>query len=272
MSGIRQFFSRIGEGIAAPFRDLRRRFYTRHDAALEKKIRREFEVTVSHELRTPLTVILGYSEILLDNIEHPEQCSKEDNAQAALAIHRKSKDLLRFIDNTILITTLDFHSQVFSSSAADVGRAVSNTVEEWKKFFIVPGEAELSLNVSKGMVFDMHERLLRVLVFELLANSYLYRKPGEVCRIDVTLSRESKGFALTVADNGIGIKEKYLDRIFDKFFRIEDRDTAATSGLGIGLTLVKRIADFYHGSVTLQSVYRTGTTVTIRLPVQEHVS
>ncbi len=266
MKGHSSFLSKIGTILSAPFRAVKKRIFRHHDAVIEKKVRRELEVTLSHELRTPLTVIFGYSEILLENFERADQDNKSENAEAALAIHRKSKVLLRFIDNTILSTMLDFHPQIFHSQPLDLGLAVENAVGEWKKFSEARDGIELEMRIEHSLHYDVNEKLIKIAVFELVDNAYTYRRPGIPCQITVELSRSGDSVRLSVRDNGIGIKEKYRDRIYDKFFRIEDRDTAETSGLGIGLSLVRHIVDLYGGTITLESIHMKGSAFFIDLP------
>jgi two-component system phosphate regulon sensor histidine kinase PhoR len=251
-----------------PFKNFKKRFFERHDAVIEKKIRRELEVTLSHELPTPLTVIDGYSELLLENLEKSEHPQSRDNFDAALSIHDQSRKLLRFIDNTILLSTLEFNPQLFQSEEIDAGAIVGNTVQQWREFYSLPDSVVVSEDIQKDVVIPVNERLLRACAFELLANAYVYRKTDETSRIGIDMVSNFDNIRLNVSDNGMGIKDKHWDRVYEKFFRVEDRDTAETSGLGIGLTLVKRIVDFYGGSINFESVYKVGTTFRVVLPIR----
>jgi signal transduction histidine kinase len=108
--------------------------------------------------------------------------------------------------------------------------------------------------------------MLREIVTNLVSNAMKYTLKGS---ITILLSQEGKWFALKVKDTGIGIDPKYKDLIFDKFFRIhQPKDFPVQQGSGLGLSIVKGLAEAMGGSVSLESGLGEGTTITVRLPIR----
>lgn len=249
--------------LLSPFRLIWRKLTERHDVRVEKRVRREIEVNLSHELKTPLTCILAYSEILADTLDNPEQ------RESALVIYHKSKELVRLIENTIEISVLDFNPQSIYISEVNLSNILISTISKFKNYQEDENNYEINSEIELNIKLPGNEKYLSQMVFELIYNSYLYRKPDEKAVIGIKLSRSQDYAILKVQDNGIGIKSKFKDKVFMRFFRGDGGDRAQTSGMGIGLTLTKQIVeDILHGSIRLDSKEKQGTTIEIRLPLR----
>lgn len=261
------FFKKIGEAITFPYRWLRKKILYRHDLILEKKIRREIEVILSHELKTPLTSILAYSEMLLDNMDNPDKVDPKENRDAVRMIYRKSNELVRFLDNVINISMLEFNPQIFYTTSINWTNSTLNAINKFKSFYEPGPRVYIHSNIQPDIIIYGNDKLMSAVVFELLSNAYIYRRIDIDTDIRIELKREDRFAVLSVSDNGIGIKEKYLNRLFEKFFRIEKIDTARTSGMGIGLTLIKEVCEEFKGESDIQSELGTGTTFKIKFPL-----
>jgi signal transduction histidine kinase len=258
-----RFLRKILNFIFFPFRWIWKKILAKHTALIEKRIKREIEISLSHELRTPLTCILAYSEMLAENVK-----SKE-NIEAAKVIYNKSKEMVRLIDNLIEISVLDFNPQSVYKTQINLSNTVIAAINKFKFFyedyddFAVFSEVELNIEVPGN------KKLFTLMFFEILNNAYFYKKPSEKAIISVSLKQSNNHAILKIRDNGIGIKDKFKKRIFERFFRTENGDTADTSGMGIGLSLVKKIVELFDGTINLQSTWGEGSEFTIVLPTKK---
>ncbi|OHD57355.1 MAG: hypothetical protein A2Y33_07680 [Spirochaetes bacterium GWF1_51_8] len=268
MNKIKQFFAAFGRIVSAPFHWMTSKFLERHDAVLEKKIRRELEVSLSHELKTPLTSIFAYSELLLESLE---KTGNKEDLEAIRLIYKKSQELIRFIDNLINISILEMNPKVLFSTQINISNVIIESVNRFRTFYDIGQDVKIITDIRPDTNVFGNDRLFQNVVFELLSNAYLYSKEKKTAKITVTGKETGEGpqkkYELKIADNGIGIKPGNISHVFDKFFRAEEIDTARTSGLGIGLTLVKRAVGLYSGDIEIASRYGEGTTVTVRFPV-----
>lgn len=245
-----------------PFVAIYDRILEKHLQVLEKKIRRELEVSLSHELKTPLTSIYAYSELLLDHLEDPE------DQKALRVIHTRSQELLRLIDNMITISVLEFNPGSIEFSCVDFSQIVVQAVNRFKRFYPDTTMYNLEYQVTPDLSVWGEEKILFTLVYELISNAFLYRKQNVAAEIQVFLEQQEERALLTIRDHGQGIDPRNRDRIFQQFFRIEDRDRSSTPGLGIGLTLVKKILKVTQGQLQLNSEVGIGTEIAIDLPLR----
>lgn len=243
-----------------------------HDSKLEKKIRREVEVILSHELKTPLTSIFAYSELLIDNLSSNPEETNEENLAFSKTIYRKSRELMRFIDNVLHISILEINPGSYHRGRVNLSLLMKNTVSQFKKFFELRPEDRFEVEIADSITVIGNEKLLNDMVFEILANAFLYRKQHSPLHITFSLKSVGKKAVLSVSDNGIGIRGNLKERIFDKFFRIEGSDEGSISGLGVGLTLVQKASTFMAGKVSIESAFKKGTTVTLTFPLKDEGS
>jgi two-component system phosphate regulon sensor histidine kinase PhoR len=261
MNPVSGFFQSIRSAVKVPFRWIFSRLLERHDRIHEKRIRREIEITLTHELKTPLTTILGYSEILLESAKFAD----EESLGYIRSIHRQSRELVRFIDNLIILSVIDFNPQVFFRNEADLAVIVREAMMDFDRDhrgesgyrFVVEGEDSLTVETS--------ERLIRKSLLELFLNAWLYRSPDRELEIHVKLEKTGGYGIVTVSDNGLGISARYLPRIWEKFFRVEAEENAHVPGLGVGLCLVRQSVELFGGSITVESEEGKGTSFLIHL-------
>jgi signal transduction histidine kinase len=272
MTKISRFFRAVGKTLSAPFRWVFHKMMDKHDAVLEKKIRRELEISLSHELKTPLTSIFAYSELLIESLE--KYGTKEDKESIKL-IYRKSQELIRFIDNIINISILEINPQVLFSTKINLSNIIIEAINRFRTFYEIGRGVTITTSIEPDLNVFGNDRLFQTVFFELLSNAYLYKRDKKPVNIDLSVKtvlkkdkdKTAEFCEFTITDNGIGIKPSNLNRVFEKFFRVEEADTAQTSGLGMGLTLVKRALSFYNSTIDITSIYGKGTTITIEFPL-----
>ena len=222
-----------------------------------ENLRREFTANVSHELKTPLTSISGFAEIIKNGIVKPE-----DIPRFAGTIYEESQRLVTLVDDILNLSRLDeadvqLEREDFdlSSLARDVaGRLKASAKKNGVVITVIGDKAEI--NGVKSIVDEM--------VFNLVDNAVKYNKQNG--RVTVTVDSSSDGTALTVTDTGIGIPQADVDRVFERFYRVDKSHSKEIGGTGLGLSIVKHGAAFHNAKVSLQSTEGEGTTVRLVFP------
>ncbi len=222
-----------------------------------ENLRREFTANVSHELKTPLTSISGFAEIIKNGIVKPE-----DIPRFAGNIYEESQRLVTLVDDILNLSRLDeadvqLEREDFdlSSLARDVaGRLKASAKKNGVVITVIGDKAEI--NGVKSIVDEM--------VFNLVDNAVKYNKQNG--RVTVTVGSSSDGTALTVTDTGIGIPQADVDRVFERFYRVDKSHSKEIGGTGLGLSIVKHGAAFHNAKVSLQSTEGEGTTVRLVFP------
>ena len=226
------------------------------------RLKSEFMQNASHELRTPLALVMGYAE-MLDSGELGEMPAVQQEAIGVIA--RRAQMMRDLVQDMLLILEVEATPPKAESVQLDE-LAQTVTVE----FQVAASQAGLTLQA------DIPPRLppvvgtptyLRRVLDNLIGNAVKYTPEGG--RITVRLRRNGEQVALNVSDTGIGIPEDQLDRIFDRFYQVDGSATRAYSGVGLGLALVKQMAEAYGGHVRVESNQGEGSSFTVSLPVAD---
>lgn len=229
-----------------------------YEAGLKLK-REEFTSNVTHELKTPLTIISGFAELLKSgNVE--EEKIKEFGG----IIYKQSTNLQRLIDDLLKISKLEANDAVIieEMSLDELGDEVCDdlTIEIKNK----------NLNLVKD--FDrvkakVNGEMIKEAMMNLLTNAIKYNRDGG--EIEFKIAKED-GFALVqISDNGIGIEEELLDRIFERFYVVDHSRSKKISSTGLGLSIVKHIVEAHGGRIEVTSEIGKGSTFTIYLPIEK---
>jgi signal transduction histidine kinase len=223
--------------------------------------RDEFLATLAHELRNPLAPMRNATEIMKVADADPVRM-----AAARALIERQLAHLVRLIDDLLDVSRITRGRLELRIHRTDLMTAVDMALETTRPL-VERKRHRLRVEVSGGplMVDGDVTRLAQVLS-TLIDNSAMYSDPESP--IAVTLARDSTGAVLTVSDSGIGIAPELLPWVFDMFARPSPPCIGARSGLGIGLTLVKRLVELHGGSIEAHSGgLNRGSTFTVRLPL-----
>lgn len=222
-----------------------------------EQMRREFTANVSHELKTPLTSISGMAEIMKDGLVRPE-----DITGFAADIYKESQRLIHLVEDIIHLSRLDEGEaglQKGNVNLLELSRAVGERlrpVAEQKKITLeVSGQEQTIVGIST-MVEEM--------IYNLLDNAIKYNRPGGKATVEV--SGENNWAVVKVQDTGIGIPEEDLNRVFERFYRVDKSHSKEIGGTGLGLSIVKHAAALHDAQVELSSVQGQGTTVCLRFP------
>ena len=222
-----------------------------------EELRREFTSNISHELKTPLTSISGFAELIRSGIAGDNTLHFADN------IYKEAQRLITLVNDIIKLSRLD-------------GKAPELHFEEIDLLAAARGVAQRLTNVAEknGITIDVNgtsenitadDRLLEEIIYNLCDNAVKYGKTGG--KVTVTVSRRPDGKAtLSVADDGIGIPREQLDRVFERFYRVDKSHSKSIGGTGLGLSIVKHGVACHGGEITLSSTPNVGTTVTVTFP------
>jgi signal transduction histidine kinase len=228
-----------------------------------ERAKADFVATVSHELRTPITPIKGYVELL----QARGSSMPEDKRQDMLGIIAERADhLARLVEDLLLASRISSADRAavpgLRRELVDLVVAARRAATDWLRR--ADCRLELELPDEPLQVDADPLRLVQVLA-NLLSNAHKYSPADQPVRLRVW---QDGGWAkAAVIDQGRGIPREELDRIFDKFHRVEDPMTMTTGGTGLGLYIARELARAMGGDIEAASALRHGSTFTARLPV-----
>lgn len=221
-------------------------------------VRRDFVANASHELKTPVASIRAAAETL-------RTAASEDPEAAARfgeRIEREAVRLSRIVSDLLDLSRLETGGEAEAEEVA-LDALVDDEVERVRP---AAEEAGVRLAFETEAVPPVRgsARDLALMTRNLLDNAVAYTRAGG--RVDVALRREGDEVVLTVADTGIGIPSRDLDRIFERFYRVDRARSRETGGTGLGLSIVRHVVDNHGGSVRVRSELGRGSTFEVRLP------
>jgi PAS domain S-box-containing protein len=217
---------------------------------------------VSHEMRTPLTAIQGMSELLAQFELDPER-----SREMSIAIHDEAKRLTHMISQYLDITRLESGVTVLRRSALRIEPLVERTL-----LMLDPLAAERGIRLTRHLDSSVapvlaDPDLLSRAIGNLVSNAVKYSPPKT--EVVISARNVAKGVAIEVADHGYGIPEDSLNRIFEKFYRVPRVEDVDVPGTGLGLALVREVAELHGGSVTVRSSVAAGSVFTFWVPCCE---
>ena len=222
-------------------------------------IRRDFVANISHELKTPIGALSILSEAVLDASNDPEAI-----ARFASRMQAETKRLSDLVQEIINLSRLQDDDPLKNGKSVDIAEVITEAVDQSR------------LNAEKRKISLIHEEIdaaaingdrnqVTMAIHNLIENAINYSPDGT--RVAITLKVVDGIAEVAVSDQGIGIPEKDLERIFERFYRVDPARSRLTGGTGLGLSIVKHIATNHGGDVSLWSVEGAGSTFTIRLPL-----
>lgn len=227
------------------------------------QLKTEFVSTMSHELRTPLSVILGYTDMLDDDV-----LAGDERRQTIVRIRRAAIELLEMIEATLNIGRLEAGRDPACIEPVDVSALLDELAAEFDAVH-QSSRTALAWDHAPGIVLDTDRRKLRMILKNLVANALKFTPSGEV-RVRTDVHDERCTF--TIRDTGVGIEPDRLPVIFEMFRQGDSSDTRSYGGVGLGLYIVQRFLDQLGGDIAVASAPDRGTTFTITLPVHTSLS
>lgn len=227
----------------------------------EKQIRQEFFSNASHELKTPITSIRGYVELM----ENGMVLNEETKSDSLKRIRKEVVRMTNLVDDILMISRLESRGAEADLVTIQVGDLLEETISS-----LATQAAERNIYINKEIVpFSIRADLRQMteLCMNLIGNAVKYNNAGG--QVWIHACKEGGDMVLTVRDSGVGIPEESLNRIFERFYRVDKGRSRKQGGTGLGLSIVKHVVNFYGGTVSVESRLGSGSVFTVRLPVAE---
>jgi len=234
-----------------------------HDFTEQQKLensRREFVANVSHELRTPLTNVKSYTETLAESPDAPEEMKE----QFYSVILNETDRMTRIVKDLLTLSRLDSAKMDWKNENFSLKKSVENAYRAMEIEARRHGH-KLTMSVDSTLpdFYGDRERIEQVFI-NLLSNAVKYTPDGG--RIDFSAESFTDHIKITVKDNGIGIAEENMPRMFERFYRVDKARSRESGGTGLGLSIAREIIRHYGGDIKLESKYGSGTNVSVILP------
>lgn len=224
-----------------------------------EQVRKDFVANVSHELRTPVTSIKGFSETLIDGA-HTDQATLLSFLEI---IHTESNRLEMLINDLLDLSKVEQAGFQVHALPTDMKKVITRA-EEMLSRRIEEKNIRLDLQLEPIIVQGDPDRLLQVMM-NLLINAITYS--SSETSITVKLYEKEKHAVIEVEDQGIGIEASEIERLFERFYRVDRARSRNSGGTGLGLSIVKHLIEAHHGKVDVESTVGVGTKFTIQLPL-----
>lgn len=220
----------------------------------EADFRKEFTANVSHELKTPLTSISGFAEIMKNGI-----VKEEDIPRFAGRIYDEAQRLIILVEDIIKLSQLDEKQIAAKKERLDLYLTCQDVLYTLET---AAEEKHLQVNLEgKHIYVEAVSQILGEIIYNLCDNAIKYNKDRGT--VTVSVFEEDGRPAVSVADTGIGIPEEDVDRVFERFFRVNKSHSKEIGGTGLGLSIVKHGAAYHHAKIRLDSKLGRGTKITI---------
>jgi two-component system sensor histidine kinase BaeS len=221
----------------------------------QEALRKRLTTDVAHELRTPLTALQGNVEALIDGIWEPDKERLESCLEEILRLSRLVSELQGLAE-------LEGENSALKLSETNLKALAQRAVDSFQAETL---KKQISVTVEGPSVVMQADadKISRIFV-NLISNAVKYTPVGGSVKIN--FSQENENVIIRVEDTGVGISEKDLPYIFERFYRTDRSRNSRTGGAGIGLTIVKAITEMHHGKISVQSRVGTGTKFEILLP------
>jgi PAS domain S-box-containing protein len=246
---------------------LRNRELERANEELKKldELKSEFVSMVSHELRAPLTNINGSIELLL---EGSGACYDRNHREMLQIISEQSQRLTRLVQGILNVSRIEAGQLVLQPQAFNILGLIDRVVDTWETRGMV-NRVERPEAMNLPSVWADRDRTEEIL-FNLIENAVKYSPEGAPIRIDAESNEQF--VAVSISDRGIGIPEEEIEKVFEKFHRVDRKDAMESYGHGLGLYICRRLVEAQGGQIWVESVVGEGSTFQFSLPLAGHVA
>ena len=241
---------------------VRRGLERRNAKSQLRQVKSDFLSNISHELRTPLSVVVGFVYLLLNQVIGK---LTEEQQKVLETVYRNSEELLELIDNVLWMTSLNSGDANATLEQFDARDIVNETMKRYEKTIQDKG-LRLDVQLGAGDLILLSDRAKVERVFQnVFNNAVKFTSDGEiVVKAQPSPQRDSVDFEVT--DTGVGIEQSKLDSIFEPFHQADNSAQRSFSGLGIGLTVARRMAELIGGRLSVTSKPGVGTRVNMTFP------
>lgn len=225
-------------------------------------MRKEFVANVSHELKTPLTSIKSYTETLLDGA-----LEQKDIAEHFLNVVKSEADRMdRLVRDLLQLSRMDYERVNWKNKEIDLVKIAEDSV---LKMGINAKNKSQELNfikIEKSIISFVDPDKIEQVILNIISNAIKYTPEGG--KIDVFIEKEKNMGIFRIIDNGMGIPEKDIPRLFERFYRVDKARSRELGGTGLGLSIARQIVKAHEGTIQVKSKEGEGTEVIIALPLK----
>ena len=221
-------------------------------------VRRDFIANISHELKTPIGAVSLLAEALQAASDDPEQVRR-----FAKRLTKESERLTRITQEIIELSRLQAADALAQPEVVEVDSVVAQAIDQ-NRVLADAGKVVIVGGGDAGAEVYGDEPLLVVALHNLISNAIQYSPPGS--RVGIGVSNNDGIVEIAVTDQGVGIPQDDLGRVFERFYRVDDARSRHTGGTGLGLSIVKHVVQNHGGDIRVWSQAGSGSTFTVRLP------
>ena len=223
-----------------------------------ERTRRDFVANISHELKTPIGAISLLAEAIQSAIDDPIQVKKFANS-----LELESARLIELVQDIIQLSKVQSADVLHHAQVIDLNEVINIAVAKTE---VLAGkkDIEIKLNVEDKIKINGNQELIVTLLKNLIENAVIYSDEGRSVKVIAGIDEEVA--EIVIKDKGPGIPQEELDRIFERFYRIDPSRSRNTGGTGLGLSIAKHIVQKHLGELTVESEVGVGSTFTIRIP------
>ncbi len=225
------------------------------------RLKSAFLANMSHEIRTPLNSIMGFASLL------PEEETQEMLAKYTQIIIQNSEQLLSLIDGIVLYSKLQTGLYSIQKTQFNVTQFINDIILSFNLPIYQRGVTlESDIMVDENAIIETDYDKIRQVISNLISNAFKYTKEG---KITVSCKRNGNTYEFMIKDTGIGILQKDIDHIFDRFYRGSNIDESSTRGTGIGLSIVKELVEMLDGRIWVESIIGQGSRFIFTIPEKQ---
>ena len=233
------------------------------DQERQEKERREFVSTVSHELRTPLTTMNSYIEALEEGVLE----DKELAPQFIDTIHKETTRMIRMVNELMQLGKMDIKEEHYEKEFIDINKMIEQITD---RFALTHPEKNFIKYISKTPIFVEGDQDKLTQVFDNIVNNAIKYSPnGKNITIRVRQNYHHNRVSISIKDEGVGIPLVHIDKIFNRFYRVDKSRQRSMGGTGLGLALAKTIVEAHKGRIWAQSREGYGSIIFVTLPCEQ---
>ena len=215
---------------------------------------KRFTSNASHELRTPVSIILAQCDYAFDHVD-----STEDMYTSLEAIQKQGYRMSNMIETLLIFTRIEQQTEKYPKVETDLSKLIQTCAQDYE--IISDKNTHFECDLGNQITAKVNTELMVLLINNLLQNAVRYGK--EDGHVWLKLVDKGNQVVFTVSDDGIGIDQKDIDKIWTRFYQVDD--SRNTKGTGLGLSLVKQIAQYHNGDVDVKSTLGEGSTFTVTI-------
>jgi signal transduction histidine kinase len=243
---------------------VRRGLERRNAKSQLRQVKSDFLSNISHELRTPLSVVVGFVYLLLNQVIGKLTAEQQKVLET---VYRNSEELLELIDNVLWMTSLNAGDANATLEKFDVRDVVTETMKRYEKAIREKG-LRLDVKLAESELVLVSDRAKVERVFQnVFNNAVKFTSEGEIV-VKAQPSAHRSSVEIEITDTGVGIEQSKIDSIFEPFHQADNSMQRSYSGLGIGLTVARRMAELIGGKLSVTSKPGAGTRVNMSFPSQ----